>query len=203
MVLEYVKEQEDKNTADTFVNGKRAKLNKYIQHVLARNNFSVWKMSISQSAPPDWCQKAEENAARIQKTFSRENIDVVVNADETFLLFHPLGQRLIAPTEVKHVGTALQVDNEKWGATIMIACEYCSSSILPPMVIFSGVYWAKLTKHWVDFDCAKAIFNESHWMTFSATIIYITHLINMFKGKKCFNLGRAHQSLQQRCPSLS
>ena len=44
-----------------------------------------------------------------------ENVDVVVNADETFLLFHPLGQRLIAPTGVKRVGTALQVDNEKWG----------------------------------------------------------------------------------------
>ena len=104
---------------DTIVNDKRATWNKYVQHVLSRNNFSVRKMSISQSVPPDWRQNAEDNTARTWKTFSRENVDV--NADETFLLFHPLGQRLIAPTGVKHVGTALQVDNKKWGATIMIA----------------------------------------------------------------------------------
>jgi len=115
LVLQHVKEQGDKETTDAFLNGKRATLNKYVARVLARNNFSVRKISISQSVPPDWRQKAEENAARIRKTFSSENVDVVVNADETFLLFHPLGQRLIAPTGVKRVGTALQVDNEKWG----------------------------------------------------------------------------------------
>jgi hypothetical protein len=90
-------------------------LNKYAAGVLARNNFSIRKISISQSVSPNWHQKAEENVSRIRKTFSSENVDVVVNANETFLLFHPLGQRLIAPTGVKHVGTALQVDNEKWG----------------------------------------------------------------------------------------
>ena len=119
MGLDYAKDLDDKNTVDTIVNDKRATWNKYVQHVLSRNNFSVWKMSISQSVPPDWRQNAEDNTARTWKTFSRENVDV--NADETFLLFHPLGQRLIAPTGVKHVGTALQVDNKKWGATIMIA----------------------------------------------------------------------------------
>jgi hypothetical protein len=64
------------------------------------------------------------------------------------------------------------------------------------MIIFTGVYGAKLMKHWVDFDRAKVIFNESHWMTSNATMIYITHLMNMFKGKKWFELGQAHQSLQ-------
>jgi hypothetical protein len=32
----------------------------------------------------------------IRETFSRENVDVFVNMDETFLLFHPFGERLIA-----------------------------------------------------------------------------------------------------------
>jgi len=117
----------------------------------------------------------------------KEDVDVVINADETFLLFHPFGQRLIAPTGVKRVGSVVQVDNEKWGATVMIACEYRTSCILPPMIIFTGVYGAKLMKHWADFDRAKVIFNESHWMTSNAAIIYITFLLNMFKGKiaKC------------------
>ncbi len=71
-----------------------------------------------------------------------------MNADETFLLFHPFGDKVIAPTGKKRVGTAAQVDNEKFGATVMIACEYKTSSILPPMIIFTGVYCAKLMMEW-------------------------------------------------------
>ena len=173
---------------------KTATLNRYVQRVLARNNFSVRKISISQSVPPDWREKAEENAARIRHTFLKEKVDIVINADETFLLFHPFGQRLIAPTGVKPIGSAVQVDNEKWGATVMISCEYRTSSILPPMIIFTGVYCAKLMKQWANFDRAKVIFNESHWMTSNAAIIYLSHLINIFKGKKIGLIWDKHTS---------
>jgi len=83
--------------------------------VLARNRFSIRKISISQSVPVDWRSKAEENTARIRATFLKEDVDVVINADETFLLFHSFRKRLIAPTGVKQVGSVVQVDNEKWG----------------------------------------------------------------------------------------
>jgi hypothetical protein len=59
--------------------------------MLARNRFSVWIISISQSVPSDWCSKAEENATRIRATFMKEDVDVVINADETFLLLYPFG----------------------------------------------------------------------------------------------------------------
>jgi hypothetical protein len=59
-----------------------------------------------------------------KEKFLREKVDVVVNADETFLLFHPFGNQLVAPTGVKHVGTVVQADNEKFGATVLIACVY-------------------------------------------------------------------------------
>jgi len=78
-------------------------------------------MSISQSVPVDWRSKAEQNTSRIREKFLSEKVDVVVNADETFLLFHPLGDRLVAPTGVKRVGTVVQADNEKFGATVLIA----------------------------------------------------------------------------------
>jgi hypothetical protein len=86
-----------------------------VQRKLARNKFSVRKISISQSVPADWHSKAEENSARIRSTFLKEKVDVVINADETFLLFHPFGQRLIAPTRIKRVGSVVHFDNEKWG----------------------------------------------------------------------------------------
>jgi hypothetical protein len=71
----------------------------------------VEKNSISRSVSVDWHKKAEENSARIREKFREEDIDVVVNADETFLLFHPFGERLLAPTGAKHAGSAVQVDN--------------------------------------------------------------------------------------------
>ncbi len=127
-----------------FVTGKCNSLQKFIARTLKRNKWSVRKITISQSIPVDWRTKSEENAARIRDKFSAENVDVVVNADETFLLFHPFGEKVIAPTGMKRVGSAVQVDNEKFGATVLIACEYRTSSILPPMIIFTGVYCAKL-----------------------------------------------------------
>jgi hypothetical protein len=179
---------------EDIVNGNRNSMNRYVQRVLERNKFSVRKVSISQSIPSNWRSKAESNAARIRETFSRENVDVVVNADETFLLFHPFGERLIARTGVKRVGSVAQVDNEKFGATVMIACEYRTSTIIPPIIIFTGVYCAKLMKQWANFDKAKVIFNESHWMTSNAAIIYISFLMNIFHGKKIGLIWDKHSS---------
>jgi hypothetical protein len=184
----------NKDAYNKIAEGNSRSLNRYVQRVLERHKFSVRAISISQSVPRDWRSKAEENAARIRATFLKEKVDVVINADETFLLFHPFGQRLIAPTGIKRVGSVVQVDNEKWGATVMIACEYRTSCILPPMIIFTGVHCAKLMKQWSTFDQAKVIFNESHWMTANAAIIYVSYLMSMFKGKKIGLIWDKHTS---------
>jgi len=134
-----------------FVSGKRDTLQKFISRTLQRNNWSVRKMTISQSIPVDWRIKSEQNCAWIRQRFLKEDVDVVVNEDETFLLFHPFGENLTAPRGVKHVGTAMQVDNERFGATVMIACEFRTSSILPPMIIFTGAHCAKLMTDWCSY----------------------------------------------------
>ncbi len=84
-----------------FVNGKKNTTGKFIQHVLKRNKYSIRKNSISQSVPVDWQMKAESNAARIRAQFLEEDVDVVINADETFVLFHMQDHRLIVPTGIK------------------------------------------------------------------------------------------------------
>jgi hypothetical protein len=100
----------------------------------------------------------------------------------------------------------------------MIACEFRTSSILPPMVIFTGVYCAKLMTQWAKFSkgksemdstslymslskpmlllsfLAKVIFNESHWMTSNASIIYISYLTSMFRGKTIGLIWDKHSS---------
>jgi hypothetical protein len=40
------------------------------------------------------------NSARIREKNREENVDVVINADEAFLLFHPFCEKFIAPTGI-------------------------------------------------------------------------------------------------------
>jgi hypothetical protein len=90
---------------------------------------------------------------------------------------------IIVPQGIKRVGSAAQVDNEKMRAAVLIAAEYRTWMILPPMTIFTGVYGAKLMQHWESFDDAKIVFNESHWMTSQTTIIYL-NFFDYFQGGK-------------------
>ena len=69
MILRHAYDENIKGDYDELVQGKRSTLNRYVQRVLARNQFSVRKISISQSVPADWRSKAEENSARIRSTF--------------------------------------------------------------------------------------------------------------------------------------
>lgn len=152
LVQQEVASGDDACAVKMFIMGKRNTLLRFIARTLKKNKWSVRKITISQSIPVDWRKKSEDNAARIHDKFLAENVDVVVNADETFLLFHPFGEKVIAPTGMKRVGSAVQVDNEKFGATVLIACEYRTSSILPPMIIFTGVYCAKLMTEWAPYQ---------------------------------------------------
>jgi hypothetical protein len=90
--------------------------------------------------------------------FKNEKVDAVINADETFVLFHMKDTYLIVSQGIKRVGTSTQVDNEKMGATVLISCEFRTSMILPPMVIFTGVYGAKLMLQWENFEDGEVLF---------------------------------------------
>lgn len=159
-----------------YAKGKKNSVSKFIHRVLDRYNYSIRRNSISKSVPVDWRSKAEDNALRIRTLFKEEKVDVVINADETFVLFHMQTDRLIVPTGIKRVGSAAQVDNDKMGATVLIAAEFRTSMILPPMIIFTGVYGAKLMQQWETFE-------EGKFFLFS--LYYILH----------FPLGVSHNSL--------
>jgi hypothetical protein len=119
--------------------------------------------------------KAETNTARIRTLFL-EDVDVVVNADEAFVLFNMQEHRLIVPTGIKRVGSAAQVDNDKVGATALIACELKTSMILPPMIIFRGVYGAKLMQQWQGFEDGNVpLFFNSHSVLFHAAYKLTLH----------------------------
>jgi hypothetical protein len=62
------------------------------------------------------------------------------------------------------------------------------------MIIFTGVYGAKLMTQWANVDRAKFIFNKSHLMTSNAAIIYLSHLISIFKGGEIGLIWDKHTS---------
>jgi hypothetical protein len=154
----HVKHLDDPEAVKMFVDGKDNSVRIFLKRTLSKYKYSVRKNYISQSVPVDWRSKAEENTLRIRNLFKKEDVDVVINADETFVLFHMQDGRLIVPTGMKRVGTAAQVDNDKMGATVLIGCEFRTSTILPPMIIFTGVYGAKLMRQWENFEDGKVTF---------------------------------------------
>jgi hypothetical protein len=120
----YVQQFDREETKSVFVNGQKNSVTTFIRHVLDQNQYSVRKNTISQSVPVDWRSKVEDNAAKIRALFKEEKVDIIINADETFVLFHMQSDHVIVPKGINRVGTAAQVDNEKMGSTVLIAAEY-------------------------------------------------------------------------------
>ena len=61
---------------------------------------------------------AEAGAKRVRERFKKENVDVVVAADETFVRFHESKNTVIAPLGEKRVGSTAKID-EKSGCTVL------------------------------------------------------------------------------------
>jgi len=91
---------------------KKHTVHKFLGQILKKNKFSIRQNSIPQSLPLDWQRKSKENTLRICTLFKAENVNVVINADKTFVLFHMKENCLIVPTDMNRVGTATQVHNE-------------------------------------------------------------------------------------------
>ena len=77
---------------------KKTSLSQFITRCMNRIGFSNRKCCIGQAVPDDWYEQAIAAAKDIRETFKNENVDVVVNADQTFVNFHPESNYVIAPT---------------------------------------------------------------------------------------------------------
>jgi hypothetical protein len=63
LVEQHVTSSKNPNAIKVFVQGKRNTMHKFIARVLKRNHWSLRKISITQSVPVDWHNKAEEQAS--------------------------------------------------------------------------------------------------------------------------------------------
>ena len=68
-----------------------------MSEVLERMGFCNRKNSVGQSVPDTWYNDTLEAAYEIREKFKREGVEIVVNADQTFIQFHPESEYVLAP----------------------------------------------------------------------------------------------------------
>ena len=161
----------------------KKKLYIFLHRAIKKVGFSVRKSTVSQKIPEDWRRLAEVGAKRIRDSFIENKVDVVLAADETYIRFNETKGLVICPTGEKRVGSATQVD-DKAGCTVLPTMDMTSSRLLPPLVIFTGVFGATLMKKWQQYTTSLVMFTEKHWMTSQTFILYISWLMDMYKGKR-------------------
>ena len=66
----------------------------------------IRKSTVSQKVPDNWLEIGGLESVRICETFRLAEIDVLINADETFPRFYPEEEHVIAPKEP----TGLRID---------------------------------------------------------------------------------------------
>ena len=149
--------------------------NQFVRQAVAKCGFSDRKESVSQKIPPDWKEKSRSGARRVRKRFLKENVDYILSSDETFLLFHERYKKVLSKKGSKRVGVARKID-EKDGGTVMVSMEWSSSSLIMPMLIFSGGFGKTLMEKWGQHESCMVLFTENHWQTKESMKIYLNQI---------------------------
>ena len=124
-----------------------------------------------------------DGAHRIRKLFLKEDIGVVLSADETFLRFRETSSKVLAPKGIRRVGVTLYV-TENDGCSVMIPLDMFANIVLPLVIILTGVFGAKLMEEYKDIIKSTVLFTETHWMTSATNMLYFKCLSNLYPGKK-------------------
>ena len=154
--------------------------------------FTVRKNSIGQTVPANWRAQATANAKEIREKMRKAEVDVVVNADQTFVHFYPENDKVLAPTGSRRVGGKIKAD-KRAGFTFMVSVEATTSKMLPPFVVYNGMK-LKDAKHkertswwkyrsWRDltnaFRSGRVVFHPKHWFDGDITIEYLKFLLEV------------------------
>jgi hypothetical protein len=170
---------------------KQAGLAGFVTRCLNRINYSERKNSIGQKVPEDWREQAIANAEEVRKVFKEADVDIVVNADQTFLRFYPEQEYVLAPKGCKRVGGKVKTD-EKAGCTLMVSAELNSSRLLPPFIVMNGtkkinaknlqqtLWWRYRDWSSRPGHNATITFQQKHWFDEDITIEYLEFLLQCY-----------------------
>ena len=68
--------------------------------------------------------------------------------------------------------------------SVMRTLDMFVNIVLPPVIIFTGVFSAYLTNECKDMTKATVLFTDTHWMTSATNMLYFKYLSNFYRGKK-------------------
>ena len=119
-----------------------------------------------------------ECSDKIHQKFSDAGVDVVLNADHTFVRFHPGKEFVLAPMGAKCIGGKINLD-EKAGFTCMVGTELDPSRLIPPFLVFNGTKCVDATNleqtNWFKYrnwnkEAPGHTARQKHWFDADITI---------------------------------
>ncbi|BBN01840.1 hypothetical protein MPTK1_2g10670 [Marchantia polymorpha subsp. ruderalis] len=156
-------------------------LSQWVARVLERHRFLIPKESISQTVPFTWLQICLDTICNIMRF---AGVTRLVNANEMFLQFYPKETHLIAPTNVRRVGSNRAKDAKK-RCTLIEACEMFQTQIIAFMIIMTGQLDGTLSRRLFSSDGpSKVTFHPKHWMDKDECCIYLEYLASCYAGEK-------------------
>jgi hypothetical protein len=156
----------------------------FLKRALDKIGFVSRLTTVSQKIPKDWRSQTEAGAKRIRERLKEENVDVIIASDETFLKFHETSSTVLAPKGARRIGSAHKIVDEKKGCTVMVSMDMFASQLLPPLIIFTGVFGKTLMKKWSSYAKSTVLFTQNHWMTAETNILYLQYLIKIYPKKR-------------------
>ena len=169
----------------------------WLSRVLSRGGWSLRANSIGQTVPENWRSMAEENTKKICTRFKEENIQVTINADQTFVNFFMEEKVVVAPTGTKRIGGKIKADVKK-GFTLMVGCCLETGQMEPPFAVFDGtklctakfkertLAWKHRNwRHSVPGRAGFMAFQKKHWFDQDITIQWLEWVLDvLYPGKK-------------------
>ena len=173
----------------------------WLDRVLARSGWSLRANSIGQTVPENWRPMSVANAARIQKSYKEANVQVTINADQTFVKFFMEEAQVVAPTGTKRIGGKIKADVKK-GFTLMVACNKETSLMEPPFSVFDGTKLCTAKnpertlawkyRNWRGSAPGRTgfmSFQKKHWFDEDITIEWLGWVLDvLYPGKKVCSL---------------
>ena len=172
--------------------GKEAQLSRFVTDVIKREGFAVRKKSIGQTVPDNWREQAVEAAEIFRSVLKEEDVDDVVSADQTFVVYCNESKFVVAPAGVRRVGGHVKADCKN-GFTLMVTASLKSSNLQPAFLVFNGTKMddAKIPSATNDFKfqkwdkvqadesfggTASVHHQEKHWFDGTITARYVRWL---------------------------
>lgn len=156
----------------------------WLSSVMARANLAVRKQSVSQKVPDDWDALARRWTAETVQQFKDFGVEIIVNADQTFLTFVHESKYVIAPKGAKRVGGIVNPGDDKTGCTWMVVCD-TRGEVKGPFLVMTGQAGARLDGQWGRYHGkAHVCFQKKHWFDSGITVRFLAWLMREYPGQK-------------------